>query len=882
MIGLSEDLDLAISNAIDVLNTPVDITDVDSDKLSNLMKSIQDGFIYTKELIVSWENSQNAPSHSKLKGHIEKLVKAGENSMDILRKALRKSIDPDEVDADKYGTAIKAKPIIFSAINAINAGVIELKLQIDSDNFDLKQREFKRSYPEKFANQEFYPLKNYHKEWYDEETKSIMICPKGTKGEVIVIDNLRIMLPKKPKNTDIRYHRMPKEQQYWRREEMPKGLTPDNENAYASYIMEQYRIRREGLWFMNNGEPVYITGTQWMGLQWNKMLDTGGYKDFRMAQRDMYLFGEACVLDPRCVGELFVKGRRTGFTEEKIDRLVFDSTSTKNALFGITSKTGDDAQEAFLKYSYVIQNLPFFFIPVVKGKIDDRNKMEFGKVSDSSKASKLKRQTGTEDYLNTKVDWMTTTTLAYDSKKLKGYLCDEAGKREKPNNIIDHWNNVKPTMVTGGRVVGKCFMGSTLNPLDKGGAEFQKLYYGSDVTKRNENDRTSTGMYSFFLPAHKNMEDFTDKYGVCHTVLAPGEFFYNAQGEKKTKGSLQFLEGEFKSAKAMGGKVHNNTRRLDPITIEDAFRDELQSQLYDVEKINDQIYYNRQSEIEKTLVQGNFAWKDGIKFSTVVWNPNPRGRFLLSWIPNEADRNQLTSKMVFGRITKCPISKFNGSLACDPYDKDAVIDAKLIETEQGVEFNLGSRGAIHGLTGFNINEAPSNYFFLEYICRPKDAETFFEDALMACIFYSLPILVENNKGMMLEYFYRNGYRGYCTTRFDKEINRLSPDEKKFGGIPNSSADMINRHWTATESYINKYVGKYRLTEGEPRLREDDEMGSMPFSRTLNDWLRFDIKDRTKFDASISSGLAIMAINQSLYAPKTESKPFVLNLKRYNN
>ena len=809
MIGLSEDLDLAISNAIDVLNTPVDITDVDSDKLSNLMKSIQDGFIYTKELIVSWENSQNAPSHSKLKGHIEKLVKAGENSMDILRKALRKSIDPDEVDADKYGTAIKAKPIIFSAINAINAGVIELKLQIDSDNFDLKQREFKRSYPEKFANQEFYPLKNYHKEWYDEETKSIMICPKGTKGEVIVIDNLRIMLPKKPKNTDIRYHRMPKEQQYWRREEMPKGLTPDNENAYASYIMEQYRIRREGLWFMNNGEPVYITGTQWMGLQWNKMLDTGGYKDFRMAQRDMYLFGEACVLDPRCVGELFVKGRRTGFTEEKIDRLVFDSTSTKNALFGITSKTGDDAQEAFLKYSYVIQNLPFFFIPVVKGKIDDRNKMEFGKVSDSSKASKLKRQTGTEDYLNTKVDWMTTTTLAYDSKKLKGYLCDEAGKREKPNNIIDHWNNVKPTMVTGGRVVGKCFMGSTLNPLDKGGAEFQKLYYGSDVTKRNENDRTSTGMYSFFLPAHKNMEDFTDKYGVCHTVLAPGEFFYNAQGEKKTKGSLQFLEGEFKSAKAMGGKVHNNTRRLDPITIEDAFRDELQSQLYDVEKINDQIYYNRQSEIEKTLVQGNFAWKDGIKFSTVVWNPNPRGRFLLSWIPNEADRNQLTSKMVFGRITKCPISKFNGSLACDPYDKDAVIDAKLIETEQGVEFNLGSRGAIHGLTGFNINEAPSNYFFLEYICRPKDAETFFEDALMACIFYSLPILVENNKGMMLEYFYRNGYRGYCTTRFDREINRLSPDEKKFGGIPNSSADMINRHWTATESYINKYVGKYR-------------------------------------------------------------------------
>ena len=49
MIGLSEDLDLAIKNAIDVLNAPIDITDVDSDKLSNLMKSVQDGFLYTKE-----------------------------------------------------------------------------------------------------------------------------------------------------------------------------------------------------------------------------------------------------------------------------------------------------------------------------------------------------------------------------------------------------------------------------------------------------------------------------------------------------------------------------------------------------------------------------------------------------------------------------------------------------------------------------------------------------------------------------------------------------------------------------------------------------------------------------------------------------------------
>ena len=50
------------------------------------------------------------------------------------------------------------------------------------------------------------------------------------------------------------------------------------------------------------------------------------------------------------------------------------------------------------------------------------------------------------------------------------------------------------------------------------------------------------------------------------------------------------------------------------------------------------------------------------------------------------------------------------------------------------------------------------------------------------------------------------------------------------------------------------------------------MGTMYFSRTLEDWARFNINNRTKFDASISSGLAIMATQRHLYQPvKNKSK-----------
>jgi hypothetical protein len=60
------------------------------------------------------------------------------------------------------------------------------------------------------------------------------------------------------------------------------------------------------------------------------------------------------------------------------------------------------------------------------------------------------------------------------------------------------------------------------------------------------------------------------------------------------------------------------------------------------------------------------------------------------------------------------------------------------------------------------------------------------------------------------------------------------------------------------------------------------MGSMPFNRTLEDWAKFDISDRTKFDASISSGLAIMANQRHLYLPEKKETKISVNFARYTN
>ena len=886
MIGLSEDIEIAVQDSLEGLLLDIDILTVDDEKLSKLVKSRINSFTAIKQLLLTWQNSPNAPSHEKLKTYIIELVEVGETSVKVLRQALRKKIDFDELDAESFGTAIASKPIILKAISDIDAGNKELQMQIEVDKFDLNEREFKRGYPEKYANQEFYPTKNYHKEWFDKETNSVMICPKGTKGEIITLDGLKIMLPKKPKNTEILFHRKAKEDQYWRRLDVPLGLTPDTQESFHDYIIEEYRRRREGVWFMNNGEAVYLTPAHYMGLQWNEMLETGGYKEFRMAQANMYYFAKACLVDPRSVGMFFTKGRRTGFTEMALDHLIDSSTCTKNAKYGITSKTENDAISVFLKYSHVVQNLPFFFVPVVKGKIDDVKKMVFGKPSDNTKASKLLKDTSTKDYLNTLVDFRATATLAYDSNKLTMYLSDESGKWERPNNIEDHWANVKPTMVQGGKVVGKTFMGSTLNPKDKGGSQFETLEKGSNVLKRNDNDRTITGLYSYFLPAHKNMEDYTDKFGICHITVPEGETFINASGVRQKIGSLQYLENEFKSAKLLGDKFYWNARRLDPITKQDAFRDEAVDSAFDQQKINDQIDYNSDYDIKRTLVRGNFSWENGIQDTRVIWNPNPTGRFLLSWLPNEIDfkSNQFEMRRnTWGGMSYHPMNDDIGCLGADNYDMNATNDSVLENTENGLEHSGGSRGALSGVTGTTMQNVPSNFFFLEYLTRPEEAEIFYEDALMACVFYGMPILIENNKPRMLHHFKNRGYRGFSLTRFDKATNRLSNDEKLLGGIPSSSQDVITSHATGIESYILKYVGKYNQGQSVHAIRNEGEIGSMPFDRTLKDWAKFNISKREKFDITIASGYALMGLNRKAYAPKEqERKPVVLKLHRYTN
>ena len=673
------------------------------------------------------------------------------------------------------------------------------------------------------------------------EAKGIKIDPNGTEGEIMELHGLLVVLPKKPKRSEILFHEKPKAMQVWQRIAMPEELQrirsmdewlekpSEFRKKFRAYIEQEFQRRRDGVWFYNNGVATYITGRHYMFLQWSK-IDIG-YPSYLAFQKEIFLHMAACEIDPRCFGQLYTKCRRSGYTNVCSAVLVDEASQVKEKLLGIQSKTGKDAQENIFmkKVVAIFRSYPFFFKPIQDGTTNPRMELAFREPSKRITKNNKTSQRG--DALNSVINWKNTTNNAYDGEKLHMLYLDEAGKWEKPTDIREAWRIERTCLIVGKRVVGKALVGSTVNPMGKGGDEYKGLWEDSDPDERNNNGRTRSGLYRIFIPAYEALEGFFDKHGNA-VVDNPEKEIEGVDGEPIDQGSRIYLKNERHSFKDDPSELNEIIRQF-PFTEDEAFRDSIEGSLFNIGKIYQQIEYN-DDLYPNPVVQGNFVWR--VKDEEVVFSPDPNGRFRVAWLPPDHLRNNKADE----RGKRIAPNAHIGVGGVDSYDLDATVDGR------------GSKGALHMYNKFSM-DAPPNMFVVEYASRPDLASIFYEDVLMCAFFYGYPLLIENNKYGIARYFESRGYDGYLMDRPQHLRNPNSSSNVRTKGIPSNSQDVIQSHAQAIEAYIHDHVGV---------RAETGEMGQMLFNRTLEDWIAYKIDKRTKFDLTISSGLALLAAQKA--------------------
>ncbi len=103
-----------------------------------------------------------------------------------------------------------------------------------------------------------------------DEEALISICANGTKGETVELAGLLILLPAQPPEEEIVGYGKPVDMQLWERSPVPAEMSRiksmdewaemprEFREKFRPYIEEEFRRRREGLWFFNKGIPSFL------------------------------------------------------------------------------------------------------------------------------------------------------------------------------------------------------------------------------------------------------------------------------------------------------------------------------------------------------------------------------------------------------------------------------------------------------------------------------------------------------------------------------------------------------------------------------------------------------------------------------------------------
>jgi len=482
----------------------------------------------------------------------------------------------------------------------------------------------------------------------------------------------------------------------------------------------QYRLC--GHWFMNNGEPEYITGTHWFYLNWCST--NIGFMNFRETDQKLFYVLAAADEDEKCGGTVYIGRRQCGKTYISCAWMIDKISMNPRKHGGIQSKADDDAKKVFSKLVNYFVDLPHFFKPVYDQTQGLRPKKElrfFKPVIKGKESAKLLEGNELRSY----IDYGPSDPHHYDGdESMFAYILDEFGKPQR-YSCWETWGVVRPCMDKEGRWFGKSFVLSTIEDMEVTGDGPKKMWINSDQLNKNENGNTASGLYRIFFGAHEST--YFDAYG-------------KAEIAKATEWYLNRRKSFEHDTRALSSEVRKN-----PFTIHEAFRVDGEKCLYDSELLNDQL--DILGWQKNAVERGNFVWKDGVRDSKVVWQKDRNGRWEICWMFKGLNESNHISKI--GNHYK-PLNTGLFVAGGDTFSHSIVKD------------NRRSDGAL--LVKMKYDAANTDPYNDAFVCmykyRAPSTDIQYEDMLKTAVFFGCQILFESNKNNWKDYFIHRGYEAF--------------------------------------------------------------------------------------------------------------------------
>lgn len=651
-----------------------------------------------------------------------------------------------------------------------------------------------------------------------------------------------VTLPEPPPYEDFINYGLPKEEQFFVREEKPDWLEKLNmmpraqaielaatTREFGEWIEDQWRKRREGVFMYIYGKPLWIPGKYWFYLNYVPL--ARDYPDFRYPDLEQAYWLDLCVeKNPRVVGGIIITSRRDGKSAWAWGGVALEAATRVPKYVGAgIAQSLETAEKAFQEHMVPAwRTLPFFFSPVFDHKTSPRKEFNFKKPSrGGSKLDTSDLIIGSLEDKDLQSKFMVGPTKegAFDGKRLGGasyedvcvgFIIDEGAKLEEIDVYQAAMVHAECLRIKDERV-GKMLILTTVEQMTpKGLKNFKKLCdESSRVPERKKIDqegRTKTGLIIFFKPGWETI--CYDQWGfpVIDTPrpdqaqylkerwLRMGDDKYVEMGGHLL-GGRKMLEKEFEAIEDFGDKQAHISRY--PPSLAAAFN-----------SVNKGCPFISAPIIMASLMRFRYGdpftegfdlyWDTSTLIPKVKVRWNEKGKFrgsrpLIEFIIEHRANNVRINDQ--GMLIPCNESLY--MISSDPY--------KYGETE-GILKSMGSITAFmnfdDGIDGNNkpMSEWETEDWGIHYLNRPKDPIEFVEDVKMLCHWLGSKVIPENNIDYVRMLFNNWGYSKFLKYKpnFKEKNGVVIVQQASQAGIQTNGGSMREAVINSVDSHLSQH------------------------------------------------------------------------------